>query len=113
MKKPEVLAPAGNMEALKAAVLAGCDAVYLGGKFFGARNFAGNFDNDEMVEAISYAHLYGVKVYVTMNTLVYEAEVKTFLKYVDFLYNVLCCLEILNIKFINKNKNRRWDCGYR
>lgn len=86
MKKPEVLAPAGNMEALKAAVLAGCDAVYLGGKFFGARNFAGNFDNDEMIEAISYAHLYGVKVYVTMNTLVYEAEVKAFLKYVDFLY---------------------------
>ncbi len=86
MKKPEILAPAGNMEALKAAVLAGCDAVYLGGKFFGARNYANNFNDEEMIEAISYAHLYGVKVYVTMNTLVYEKEVKSFLKYVDFLH---------------------------
>jgi putative protease len=86
MKKPELLAPVGNMEALKAAVLAGCDAVYLGGKFFGARNFAGNFTDEEMKEAICYAHVYGVKIYVTLNTLVYEKEVKTFLKYVEFLY---------------------------
>ena len=71
-KKPELLAPAGNMEALKAAILAGCDAVYLGGKHFGARSFAGNFSDEEMLDAISYAHLYGVRVYVTMNTLIYE-----------------------------------------
>lgn len=86
MKKPELLSPTGNMEALKAAVLAGCDAVYLGGKHFGARSFAGNFSDEEMISAISYAHIYGVKVYVTMNTLVYEEEVKAFLNYVDFLY---------------------------
>lgn len=85
-KKPELLAPAGNMEALKAAILAGCDAVYLGGKHFGARSFAGNFDDEEMVEAIAYAHLYGVRVYVTMNTLIYEEEVNHFLNYIDFLY---------------------------
>lgn len=85
-KKPELLAPAGNMEALKAAVLAGCDAVYVGGKHFGARSFAGNFSDEEMREAISYAHLYGVRIYVTMNTLIYEEEVKTFLDYADFLY---------------------------
>ena len=50
MKKPEILAPAGNMECLKAAILAGCDAVYLGGNMFGARSFAGNFDYDELKE---------------------------------------------------------------
>lgn len=86
MKKPEILAPAGSMEALKAAVLAGCDAVYIGGKFFGARNFASNFDDEEMLEAIRFAHLYGVKVYVTMNTLVYEKEVENFIKYAEFLH---------------------------
>ena len=86
MKKPELLAPVGNMEALKAAVLAGCDAVYLGGKCFGARSFSKNFTSAEMIEAISYAHLYGVKVYVTMNTIIYESEVESFLEYVDFLY---------------------------
>ena len=78
-KKPELLAPAGNMEALKAAILAGCDAVYLGGKCFGARSFSKNFTDEEMIEAISYAHLYGVKIYVTMNTLIYESEVTHFL----------------------------------
>lgn len=86
MKKPELLAPAGNMEALKAAILAGCDAVYIGGKFFGARNFAMNFTDEEIVEAIKYAHLYGVKVYVTMNTLVYETETENFIKYAEFLH---------------------------
>ncbi len=85
-KKPELLAPAGNMEALRAAILAGCDAVYLGGKHFGARSFAGNFSDEEMIEAISYAHLYSVRVYVTMNTLIYEDEVPPFLAYVEFLY---------------------------
>ncbi len=84
--KPELLAPAGNMETLKAAILAGCDAVYIGGKFFGARNFANNFTDDEMIEAIKYAHLNGVKVYVTMNTIVYEKETKNFIDYAYFLH---------------------------
>lgn len=86
MKKPELLAPAGNMECLDAAIKAGCDAVYIGGKFFGARNYAGNFDNEEIIEAVKYAHTYGVKVYVTVNIIVYEAEVKSLLEYVDFLH---------------------------
>ncbi len=86
MQKPELLSPAGNMECLKAAIEGGCDAVYLGGYAFGARSFAGNFSNEELIEAISYAHLYGVKVYVTVNTLVYESEVELFLNYIDFLY---------------------------
>lgn len=88
MKKPELLAPAGNMESLKAAVAAGCDAVYLGGYFFGARSFAGNFSNEELKEAVTYAHLYNVKVYVTTNTLIYEQEIDTFLNYVDYLYHI-------------------------
>lgn len=86
MKKPELLSPVGNMECLMAAIAAGCDAVYLGGYTFGARNYAGNFSNEELVEAINLCHLYGVKVYVTVNTLIYENEVDMFLNYIDFLY---------------------------
>lgn len=86
MKKVELLAPAGNMMSLKAAIMAGCDAVYLGGKSFGARAFSKNFTNDEIIEAIKYCHLYGIKVYVTVNTLVYEDEVDSFLEYIEFLH---------------------------
>lgn len=86
MKKVELLAPAGNMDSLKAAVMAGCDAVYLGGVLFGARAFAGNFTNEEIVDAINYAHLYSVKVYVTINTIIYDSEVERFLDYVRFLH---------------------------
>ena len=82
----ELLAPVGNFECLVAAIEAGCDAVYLGGKLFGARAFSDNFTDDELIKAINYAHLYGVKVYVTVNTLIYEREVDSFLNYVDFLY---------------------------
>lgn len=86
MKKPELLAPVGNMECLYAAISAGCDAVYLAGHLFGARNYALNFSDEELIEAIKYAHIYGVKVYITVNTLIYEEEVDTFINYVDFLY---------------------------
>ena len=85
-KKIELLAPAGNMDALRAAVVAGCDAVYLGGHNFGARAFSRNFSNDEIIDAVKYCHLYGVKVYVTVNTLIYENEVDSFLEYVEFLH---------------------------
>lgn len=74
MKKPEILAPAGSMESLRAAVAAGCDAVYLGGSHFGARAFADNLSEEEMVEAIGFCHLHGVKIYLTVNTLVKEEE---------------------------------------
>ena len=86
MKKPELLAPAGNKDSLIAAVQAGADAVYLAGKLYGARSYAGNFSNEELIEALDYAHEYGVKIYVTINTLVYEAEVDNFIEYVRFLY---------------------------
>lgn len=86
MQKVELLAPAGSMEALIAAVQNGCDAVYLGGTMFGARAYADNFDEAGMIEALRYAHGYGVKVYVTMNTLIYESEMETAIAYVKFLY---------------------------
>lgn len=86
MKKIELLAPAGNYDSLVAAVQAGCDAVYLSGKKYGARSFAGNFSNDELISAIKYCHLYGVRVYVTVNTIIYEKEVDDFIDYIDFLH---------------------------
>lgn len=64
---PELLAPAGNREKLALAIHYGADAVYLGGKSFGLRNMAGNFSDDELVEAVAYAHDRGVKVYLTVN----------------------------------------------
>ena len=66
-RKPELLAPAGNMEKLKVAIRYGADAVYLGGKAFGLRNLAGNFTREELVHAVDYAHRHGVKVYLTLN----------------------------------------------
>ena len=88
MKKPELLAPAGNMESLRAAIEAGCDAVYVGGYMFGARSFAGNFSDDELRDAVLLCHLYGVKLYVTVNTLIYEDEVDLFVSYVDYLVSI-------------------------
>ena len=86
MQKHELLVPAGNMECLKQAVYNGCDAVYLACKNFGARKFAANFDEKEILEAIRFCHLYGVRIYVTMNTLVKDNEVSSFLDQVDFLH---------------------------
>jgi len=85
---PELLAPAGSMEALKAAINAGADAVYLAGKQFGARHYAANFDDNELKEAIRYAHLRRVKVYVTVNTLIKDYELQNVAKYLLFLYEI-------------------------
>ena len=87
MKKVELLSPVGNKESLYQAVSNGADAVYLGGKKFGARGFADNFSNDELIDAIKYCHLYGVKIYVTVNTIIFDNEVEDFLNYIEFLYN--------------------------
>ena len=86
--KKELLAPAGSMESLKAAIHNGCDAVYLSGKLFGARKYAPNFNNDELREATEYCHLYGVKIYVTVNTIIYEDEIDNVLEYLCYLYNI-------------------------
>ena len=65
---PELLAPAVDWETLKVGVAAGADAVYVGGKLFSARQFATNFDRDELAKAADYLHLRGRKLYVTVNT---------------------------------------------
>lgn len=86
MDKKELLAPVGNMESLYQAVHNGADAVYLGLKTFGARAFAKNFSEEDFIKAIKYCHLYGVKIYVTMNTLIKTDEVEAFISTIDFLH---------------------------
>lgn len=85
---PELLAPAGSPQALRAAVAAGADAVYISGKRFGARKFAANFEPPQMREAIDFAHLMGVKVYVTVNTLIREDELRDVAEYLMSLYEM-------------------------
>ena len=75
-RKLEVLAPAGSFESLKAAVSAGADAVYMGGSKFGARAYAQNPEGEILLDAIDYAHLYGVKLYLTVNTLLKDQELE-------------------------------------
>jgi putative protease len=74
MKRVELLSPAGGFETMVGAFNAGADAVYLGGSKFGARAYADNFDRDQVLDAISYAHLHDKKIYMTVNTLVKENE---------------------------------------
>lgn len=83
---PELLAPAGSMDALIAAVNAGADAVYIGGKRFGARKYSANFTGAEIGEAITYAHLRGSRVYVAVNTLVHDRELPDVAAYLHDLY---------------------------
>ena len=78
----ELLAPAGSLEILKGVIESGADAVYVGGSMFGARAYANNFTEDELLEAIDFAHLRGVKVYLTVNTLIKNSE---FSKLYDYL----------------------------
>ena len=82
----ELLAPAGSIESFYAAVNSGADSVYLGGKFFNARHNSRNFDNEEMKHIVKYAHNKGVKVYVTMNTVLKDNEITDALNYAIFLY---------------------------
>ena len=74
-RKPELLAPAGDMERLKMAVLYGADAVYLAGTSFGMRSFAGNFSAEELPRAVAFAHSHGVRVHCTVNTMPRNDEV--------------------------------------
>ena len=76
MKKIEILAPAGNFESVISAVRSGADAVYLGLQDFSARKEAKNFSFEELKETTSYCHIRNVKVYVTMNTLIFDRELE-------------------------------------
>ncbi len=85
-KRVELLAPAGNYQAMLGAFHAGADAVYLGGDKFGARAYADNFTQEEIVKALRYAHFYGKRIYLTVNTLVKENEFKQLYEYLSPLY---------------------------
>lgn len=84
----ELLAPAGSIEHLRIALDEGADAVYLGGKLFNARKSALNFDRDELIEAVSLCHLYGVAVYVTVNILIADMEMQKLQEYILDLKNI-------------------------
>ena len=86
-KKPEILAPVGDRAALYAAIYSGADAVYLGVNNFNARAKCENFTTENVGEAINKAHLFGVKTYITLNTLIKDCEIDDFLKTFDILYN--------------------------
>lgn len=85
-KKTEILAPAGSYESFLAAITAGADAVYAGGPRFGARAFADNFSEAQLLEAIDYAHLHGRRFYLTVNTLLKDTEVSELYAYLEPLY---------------------------
>lgn len=88
MKMPELLAPVGGKPHLIAAVNNGADAVYMGGLAFNARIFADNFRDDELPEAIEFAHIRGVKVYITLNTLLRDGELVKAFEYANYLYSI-------------------------
>lgn len=85
-KLPELLAPAGSFEALRAAIAGGADAVYFGGGDFNARINAKNFTNEELKRAIDILHSCGKKAYITLNTLVHERELENYLRFAEFAY---------------------------
>ena len=84
----ELLAPAGNFDALKAAVNAGADAVYLAGENFGARAYAKNFSRENLIDAVNFAHLRGVKIHVTANTILSDDELDNFSNFIKFLKEI-------------------------
>ena len=87
MRKPEILAPAGNLEKLKTAIDYGADAVYLGGSKLNLRAFADNFTNEDMQEAVEYAHSRGRKVYVTLNVFPHNSDLDGLEQYIIDLKN--------------------------
>ena len=88
IKLPELLAPVGGWPHLTAAVNNGADAVYMGGTLFNARIYADNFTEEDLPEAIKYAHLHNVKVYITLNTLLKDSELRRAFEYVNYLYEI-------------------------
>ena len=104
--KPELLSPAGNFEKMKSAILYGADAVYLAGNDFGMRAAADNFNNDELREAIKYAHKRGVRVYVTLNTMPHPDEYESLHEYLKFLSatppDAVICVDLGVIALVKK-----------
>lgn len=106
MKIPEILAPAGDYKCLIAAISAGADAVYLAGSNFGARASAKNFDSKELKEAVEFAHLYGVKIYVTVNTIIFDNEIEKLIEFLNEIYligvDAVIVQEIFIAELVNK-----------
>ena len=88
IKKPELLAPAGNMEKMKMALWYGADAVYLGGRIFGLRAFGGNFTHEELEEAVCFAHALKKKVYVTVNIFPHNSDLEKLPEYLRYLMSI-------------------------
>ncbi|MBQ2962077.1 U32 family peptidase [Methanobrevibacter sp.] len=107
MKLPELLAPVGSAEHLKIAILSGANSIYLSGENFGARKYAENFTVPEIREAVKYAHLHNVKVYVTVNTLIKEGELEKVSNYLLELYKMgvdaVLIQDIGLVRIINEN----------
>ena len=107
MRIPELLAPVGSKEHLKVAINAGASAVYLSGKNYGARKFADNFTLDEIEDAINTTHMHNVKVYVTVNTIIKESELKNVMNYLSKLYamgaDAVLVQDLGLIELINKH----------
>ena len=103
----ELLVPVGSLEILKYAICGGANAVYLGGQKFGARAYAKNFSESEIIKAREYCHLYGVKIYVTVNTMIFESAFTSATEYIDFLYNAhvdsLIVSDLGLISYIHEN----------
>jgi len=106
----ELLAPVGSKESFYAAIESHADAVYLGGKQFGARANASNFSNQELKEMIEYAHLFDVKVFVTVNTIVFDDEFDQLIEFLDFLYLNDCdALIVQDLGVVNVVRQRYPD----
>lgn len=107
MNKVELLSPVGSYEGLIGVINAGANAVYLSGKSYGARAYANNFEPDELIEAIKLAHLFNVKVYLTLNTLIKQSEIKNIINYltllVDNKLDGIIVQDLGAIKLINDN----------
>ena len=88
LNKPELLAPAGNLEKLKMAIIYGADAVYLGGKKFGLRAYGGNFSTQQMIEGVKFAHDRGRKVYVTANIFPHNSDINSIMPYLQELVDI-------------------------
>ena len=106
--KFEILSPGGSLEGIKATINAGADAVYTGGKLFGAREYANNLDVSQMKEALEYAHLREKKIYLTVNTLLKDSEIEEQLyEYILPFYNMGLDAVIVQdygvMKFIHDN----------
>ncbi len=88
MEEVELLAPAGNWHALLAAVNNGANAIYLGGGIFNARQYAGNFSDNELDQAVQYCHVRGIKLYITLNTLIHQREIDEAARFISFLSKI-------------------------